>query len=206
MRARLWIAVALLAAQAGVLMLALFAPRAAPAYRAVYLDHTRDCWLADPARRPDLGGADIVAPRALPAADRCALLPKGWSPPDAWGVWSNGPLARLAVPLRPGDTVVSLRLRGYAPGRPQHVAWSSPGDGGSVSAVIPAGATLTLTIPVTPQSAAAGLLGVALRIGEVHASLDTDVADWRAIGVALLDVTRRGAGIVNPAPARQGRM
>jgi hypothetical protein len=33
---------------------------------------------------------------------------------------------------------------------------------------------------------------VTLRIADIHDPLDTDIADWRAIGIALIAVTRDG--------------
>ena len=44
------------------------------------------------------------------------LLGKGWSAPEAWGVWSVGPRAELAIPIRErleGDVTISLEARAF---------------------------------------------------------------------------------------------
>ena len=177
---------ALLAAQAAIGALALFAPHPDAAYRAAYLDHTVDCWQPDPAALAAIATADVIHPQALPPAAACALMPKGWNPADQWGVWSNGPAAQLNVPLRPADARLILHLRSYAPNAVQHVAWSQPGGPGGALAIQP-GQTAALPIDLHPGQTP---LHLTLQIQRVHAPLDTDVDDWRPIGVALIDITR----------------
>jgi hypothetical protein len=177
---------ALLGAQAAIAALAVFAPHPDAAYRATYLDHTADCWRPNLDAPASLGDADVIVPRILSASVACAVLPKGWLPPDDWGVWSNGALARIDLPIRPGDNRVTFRFRGYAPDVAQRLTWSLPGTPAR-SLDIPPTRLVPLTVTVPPGQ---DRLRLTLRIQHVHKAMDQDVRDWRAIGVALIDITR----------------
>ncbi len=184
----------LIGAQALVLASGVLWGRPPPDYRATYIDRTMDCWLPEPpAARAAVRFADAarIVPTNLTRPDACALLPKGWNPADGWGVWSNGAIARVLLPFRPQDRRATLRLRGYAPERSQRVVLVQEGVPARVI-VIPPGATVSVAVVRAPADAAsaAAIVPITLRIADVHDPLDTDVADWRAIGVALIDITR----------------
>lgn len=55
-----------------------------------------------------------------------AWLQTGWQAPEPWGVWSDGSIARLALPLAPGGFgglgTIKLALRGMLLQRGSHVA------------------------------------------------------------------------------------
>jgi hypothetical protein len=190
---RVTLAAVLIAVQAAVLLGGIVWGRTAPDYRATYIDHTMDCWLAEPPARVaarDFAGAARIVPKDLSLSRACALLPQGWNAADQWGVWSAGNVARILVPFRPQDRRATLWLRGYAPNRAQHVVLAQPGlpdrsidipPGQTVAAAIDRPATDDAVVPIT------------LRIADIHDPLDADIADWRAIGVALIAVTRDGA-------------
>jgi hypothetical protein len=129
-------------------------------------------------------------PKDLSTPLACALLPQGWNAADDWGVWSQGKLARVLVPFRPLDRSATLTLVGYDPTRTQHVVLTQPGLPDRPIEIAP-GATATVTIE--RPAANDDVVPITLRIAQVHDPLDTDIADWRAIGVALLAVTRDGA-------------
>jgi hypothetical protein len=187
---RVTLAAVLIAVQAAVLLGGMVWGRTAPDYRATYIDHTMDCWLAEPpatvAARSFAGAARIV-PKDLSAAQACALLPRGWSAADQWGVWSEGKVAQVLVPFRPQDRRATLWLRGFAPNRTQHVVLAQPGLPDR-SIDIPPGETIAAEIarPATDDA----VVPITLRIADIHDPLDTDIADWRAIGVALIAVAR----------------
>jgi len=190
---RVTLSALLIAMQAAVLLGGMVWGRSAPDYRATYIDHRMDCWLPEPpaqaaARR--FAGAARIVPKDLSAAQACAMLPQGWNAADQWGVWSAGKLARILVPFRPQDRRATLWLRGYAPDRAQHVVLAQPGVPDR-SIDIPPGETIAAAIdrPATDDA----VVPVTLRIAEIHDALDTDIADWRPIGVALIAVTRDGA-------------
>ena len=74
------------------------------------------------------GRADL---RFAVGEDGTALLAKGWSTPEDWGVWSDGPSARLRLPL-PGDgREWRLALFGYG-----LTAGLAPGEGRTITARI----------------------------------------------------------------------
>ena len=74
-----------------------------------------------------------------------ALLSAGWSPPEPWGVRSDGPEAVLDLPLPEGRWQVALRLRGLAAGGPPRVVVRQEG---SVLAEARTGAEVTLRFAV----------------------------------------------------------
>ncbi len=190
---RVTLAAGLIALQATVLLGGVVWGRPVPDYRATYIDHTMDCWLPEPPARfaaRSFAGAARIVPKDLSAPQACALLPQGWNATDQWGVWSEGQVARVLVPFRPQDRRATLWLRGYAADRAQHVVLARPGLPDR-SIDIPPGQTVAVTIerPASDDS----MVPVTLRIAQVHDPLDTDIADWRAIGVALIAMTREAA-------------
>jgi len=175
----------LIGLQAMVVMGGLVWTDANPAYRATYITHRMDCWLP-PGTPAFLPASDVIVPLTLSAYQACALLPKGWNPRDASAVWSNGRVAQLDIPLRPADVRVTLRLQGYSRQLPQAVEILQPGAP-PLKLQIPPGTLASAVIPVTPGESS---LRLEIVIARVHRPLDRDFMDWRAIGVALLDITR----------------
>jgi hypothetical protein len=162
-----------------------FCPHASPDYSAAYITHSMDCWLP-PGTPPFLPSADIIVPLDLSQTQACALLPKGWSPKDTSEVWSNGRLAKLDIPLRPNDALVTLRLAGYSQHVTQEVEIIQP-NAASLRLQIPPGTIAKIVIPVPPGTS---VLRLQMKIAHVHNPLDRDISDWRSIGIALLDITR----------------
>ncbi len=183
--ARIIFAALLIGLQAAVVLTGWFWPDASPDYSATYITHRMDCWLP-PGTPPFLPSADVIVPRALPANQACALLPKGWNPKDTTNVWSNGRIARLDIPLRPGDALVTLRLQGYS----QHVTQSVEilqAHAAAMRLQIPPNTIAQAQFPVPPGMT---ILHLKILIAQVHHPLDRDIIDWRAIGIAVLDITR----------------
>ena len=114
-------ALLLASVQAGILALALFAPRVSAEHQALYRDRSTDCRVRD-ATAP-LPGTATIRPIDLDPDMFCRLLLRGWAleepfGPTSRGAWSTRPDTTLRAPLRPGDRAVSLTLRGYAATHP----------------------------------------------------------------------------------------
>lgn len=80
--------------------------------------------------------ADLVPPLqpgrplepAAPGGD--AYLGGGWSPPEGWGVWSDGPQASLSFRLErwPAEATIQLVATAYTAGGPQEVTFLFNGE------------------------------------------------------------------------------
>jgi hypothetical protein len=187
---RIGLAGSLIVVQGLVLVGGLLWGHPRPDYRATYIDHTIVCWLPEPPAAIVLrsfGETARIVPKDLPPPLTCALLPQGWNPADSWGVWSDGTTARVLVPFRPQDRRATLQLRGYAPRRAQRVVVMQDGVPDRVID-IPPGTTISVDIVRDRRDDA--IVPITLRIFDVHDPLDTEIPDWRAIGVALIDITR----------------
>ncbi len=182
---KIGLALLLIGLQAIVVIAGFCWPNANPAYRATYITHSMDCWLP-PGAPAFLPSADVIRPLALSPYQACALLPKGWNAGDASAVWSNGRIAELNIPLRPGDARVTLRLRGYSQILPQAVEILRS-DAPPLSLTISPNTIASVTMAVMPGTS---MLRLRIEIAHVHHPMDRDLMDWRAIGVALLDITR----------------
>jgi GT2 family glycosyltransferase len=67
--------------------------------------------------RDGLAAEGAVAVSVDAGAD--ALLSAGWAGQEAWGVWSDGPVALLDLPLPEGRWRIRLELRGFVAAGPQ---------------------------------------------------------------------------------------
>jgi hypothetical protein len=111
-----------------------------------------------------------------PGAD--ALLSGGWSLPESWGTWSDGPEALLDLPLPEGRWRVELRLRGFGAGGPPRVVVT---EDGAVLAEARIGAEETLRVVV----AGGGRLALLLPDAASPASLGLG-EDGRQLSAGLL--------------------
>ena len=192
---RLFLALLLVAAQAAILGLALFAPRVSATHRAYYLDHTTQCWLRD--GQGDIPATDTIRPASLDPDTFCRLLPVGWALEEPFGrashgAWSSRAATEIRLPLRPGDRSVRLTLRGYAPDTPapgaQPVTISMPGAA-PIAAQMPHRGEATLCVPVPPGVREA--LPIAIAIAHPgRPSLAGDAHDPRATGLELVEIRR----------------
>lgn len=98
-----------------------------------------------------------------PGAD--ALLSGGWSLPESWGTWSDGPEALLDLPLPEGRWRVDLSLRGFPAGAPPRVVATQAGvvlaetrlSEGTLRLVVPGGGQVSLLLPDAASPASLGL-------------------------------------------------
>ena len=74
---RLALALLLVAAQAGILALALFAPKVSAEHQALYRDRSTDCRVRD--ATPPVPGTALIRPTDLDSDMFCRLLPRGWA-------------------------------------------------------------------------------------------------------------------------------
>jgi hypothetical protein len=183
--AKIVFAVLLIGLQTVIVFGGWFRPDATPDYSATYITRSMDCWLP-PGTPAFLPSADIIVPLELSQAQACALMPKGWAPKDTSQVWSNGKIAKLDIPLRPNDAQVTLRLAGYSQHAAQQIEIIQAGAA-PLHLQIPPGTIAKIVIPLKPGSL---VLRLQIHIAYVHNPLDRDITDWRAIGIALLDITR----------------
>lgn len=182
---KLLAAAVLITGQAGVVLAGLFWPRVTQAYRATYIDQSRDCWL--PAEAPAFQPPqNVIVPFNLSGTDACSLLPKGWNTRDATNIWSNGHEASINVPLRPGDVSVTLRLQGYSQNIPQIIEISTAGAAPQRLEILP-GTVGKVSLPAVKSG---NMQRIDINIAHVHRPTDTDVLDWRAIGISVLDIER----------------
>ena len=114
----------------GVLRLELTLPDLPPFVpKRFYPEDKPRLWLA----RLGLAAIDPNVTRARLAADAPgrSLLREGWSGPEGWGTWSQGPVAKIDVPL-PANRGSALRLRllghGFSADGPQQVTVSVKGQ------------------------------------------------------------------------------
>jgi hypothetical protein len=123
--AALLLGVGLIGGEGLVMGLAIWAPQVGAQYRAVFITRNQNCWLpqneqataqADPLLLQHPG---IIRIDRLGHREACSLLPQGWSSethrtPDGQ-VYSRGAMARILLPIQPGQTAATLTLEGYAP-------------------------------------------------------------------------------------------
>lgn len=197
---RLAMALLLAAVQAGILALALFAPRVSAEHQALYRDRSTDCRVRD-ATAP-LPGTATIRPIDLDPDMFCRLLPRGWAleepfGPTSRGAWSTRPDTVLRAPLRPGDRAVSLTLRGYS--RQSTAAALHPFQ--SVTITAPGSPPLAAEIPhlglhhvCLPVPSDATEVAITIRISApARPALNGDGHDPRATGLELLTIRRSRA-------------
>ena len=179
---------ALLLGELCLLGLSLFHPRVDRYYRSYYIDAARPCWLQDwqaDTARTKLR-VETIKIAALGANDGCFLLDGGWSRIEPWGVWSNGRIARLdlPVPVVGGRHRLEITLIGFSPHDRQSVAISLNGKPAGryfVSSKRPS--TLALAIPAD----AAGDLTISFRIKHPASPSFLNLGnDQRRLGIGLI--------------------
>jgi hypothetical protein len=123
----LCLGLALMGGEGAVMAAALWAPQVSPQYRAVYMTRSQSCWL--PPEEQAAARADpYLAQRSgtlridqLDHRETCSLLPEGWAlgtrrTPNGQVFIRTG-MARIVLPVQPGQTTAELTLEGYAPPR-----------------------------------------------------------------------------------------
>lgn len=143
----------------------------------------REAWRAAFRARLRAEGAASVA-----AAEGDALLSAGWSQPEPWGVWTDGPEAALDLPLPEGRWSLALSLRAFPPEAAPRVAASQDG-----AVLAEARVAAEDTLRVTVEAGAEGArLALALPDAVSPASLGLG-EDARALSLGLVSaVVSRG--------------
>lgn len=123
-----------------------------------------------------------------------SLLGAGWSAPEDWGVWSDGPLATLVLRLPPEKPVTLTVSANALPRRQSPTRAVAVLVGGAVVGtwiIGPEQATFSVTLPPSPGPA----LVVRLRIEDPVSPIQMGLGeDPRRLGVALRSVR------LDPAP------
>jgi hypothetical protein len=135
-------------------------PRTSPEYAAHYLHRTADCW--DPVSERIGGDALMPPPETVEVGkldypEACRYLRIGWEPTESWGVWAHPERAMLHLPPRPGARAVALTFQAAPPPGPA-IRFVLALDGQRTEAVIPAGTTQTVTLPLPPKGADVDIL------------------------------------------------
>lgn len=188
--ARLALAALLLLAEAAVAVAALH-PHVGAAYRAFFIDHTINAWPPCHPAPSQIPREAVIRPERLSPAAACALLRFGWSRPESWGVWNQGPVARLAVPIAAGTRFLEMTLIAHArPGQAQRVAVAVNGQqAGRFD--IGAGGSTTLAVPL-PPTGGRHTAHVTLHVSAPYSPLESgEGSDPRALGVGLISLRRR---------------
>jgi hypothetical protein len=122
----LLLGLALIAFEVSTVVISLLGPAVSQQYRAVYIARRQICWLspaeqAAAAADPYLAGLPADATIAtLDHRTLCMLLPDWPTAPHRTpdgGVFSQGARVAIMLPVRPGQTLATLTVEGYAPPR-----------------------------------------------------------------------------------------
>ncbi len=123
-------------------------------------------------------------------ADGTELLGRGWSTPEAWGVWSAAPTAQIVVPPLAGDRPWRLRMEGtaYLGGLPTGASrriMVSAGAQAAEAIYVDGQAPPVLCIEIAPEDARQGTtLSLAFPDASSPAALGLS-ADTRLLAFAL---------------------
>ena len=125
-RASAWLAalgLVLLLGELGVLGLSLFHPRVDAYYRSYYIAGDRNCWLQDRQAKAATAALRTIEIKiaTLSPPEACFLLDGGWSGQEKWGVWSNGRVASLDLPVVAGSHRLEITLTAFSPHNRQSV-------------------------------------------------------------------------------------
>ena len=128
-----------------------------------------------------------------PGAD---WLYEGWSGPEPWGTWTDGPLAVLWLPLptQPHAGALRLELTAFsaAPSQPQPLTVMM-GDKTLWQGELVAGQVRTIRVAVDPNARSSGSVVLTLRIGRPHSPAGAGISnDTRLLGIGLLSVEWEG--------------
>ncbi len=179
---------ALLLAELCVAGLSLFAPRVDRDYADFYITGARSCWVVPGSDTRDAADlrVDDIAVGKLSHSDACYLLGAGWSFVETWGVWSDGPVVGLDLPVVAGKHAVLLTVVGFSPQNRQSVRILINGAAQG-SAFVPAARRSTLSISVPPS--AMGELHITLRIKHPGSPAAAHLGgDERQLGLGLIAI------------------
>jgi hypothetical protein len=107
----------LLGAEAVIAVAGIWFPRVDVFYHDYYISRTRTCWLPSPVAdraRDDLRRGEIII-AALDPPERCYLLMGGWNIRSSGWAGTSMPVARLDIPILPGEHSVELALTSLMP-------------------------------------------------------------------------------------------
>lgn len=121
----------------------------------------------------------------------CSIFTSGWSSPEGWGIWSNGPRSQLRIKLTAqpdGDVRLYLAMHGYSRSDHQTVAISSRGI--PITTLTAAtGADLPYTITVPNRLVANGEILLDLTMQDPVSPKDLGQGlDERVLGIGLRSV------------------
>ena len=172
----------------GIMMMALN-PQVSREYKAHFLRRTADCWvpaaLRAKARDPVPPDYFKVAQMGYPEA--CRYLRRGWFKLESWGAWTISQRAILRLPERPGARAVALTLRAGPPPNPAaDIRFTF--NGRTTEAVIPAGTTQIVALPLPPPGAPYDPHVRLVFLTHALIPQEPPLRDNRNVGVGLISV------------------
>jgi hypothetical protein len=131
----------------------------------------------------------------LPVVD-ARMLKSGWSPPESWGVWSNGATAELSVLAEAkigGDVAITLEADAYAPPPITAQAVRMEVNGHHVGELSFVRGTSSKTVTVSEQIATRNNpIQIALHIASPRSPAELGLGtDTRKLGLGLRTLTLR---------------
>ena len=130
-----------------------------------------------------LRSCDAVADRSVSFdidGDGHRHTASGWSIPEIWGVWSDGPRAELAWRIDATDCCVELTLHPHADERrPSQRVVVSDATGAVLHRSVLTAGRATVAVDVRPRA------GLVLLVIELPDAFTPDTADGRVLGVGL---------------------
>ncbi len=135
----------------------------------------------------------------LPVSDgkvRAEWVHSGWSVPEPWGIWTEGPVAELLLPV-PKETplqALKLELIAYS-GRPSQMQGLSVFLSGRLAwqGDLVAGQPTTIRVPIDSTDVTSGYAQATLRIADPQSPSSAGVNnDTRRLGVGLIAIELEG--------------
>lgn len=124
--------------------------------------------------------------------DGVRMLGVGWSVPEAWGVWSDGPTAELRIvcPEGQGDWTVALHLHAFtSPAKPSNAVTAIIGTRAVWNGTIGSDA-MEVPITVPRSSCSRNIARIRVDIADVRSPKDLGLSgDVRQIGVGITGIT-----------------
>jgi len=187
-----WAGLAILLFEAGVTVIGVVHPRVDRYYADYYISQTRPCWLTEDeaaAAAAKLRTDDTIEIGGLDATTSCFLLKRGWSYTESWGVWSEGKVADLELPIEPGKNAVVMSLIAYSVSHDQFVKVYADGVFQG-DYFLPIHATTPLTINVPAGSEGNLIISFVIKHPR-HAARFAIHGDLREIGIGLTSIQWR---------------